>query len=42
MKHNYRWVLNMAVLIAVALAVAVTVLGVLAIPVVLSVIYSWY
>lgn len=42
MKHNYRWVLNMAVLIAAVLAVAVTIIGVLAIPVVMSVMYSWY
>ena len=42
MKRNYRWVLNMAVLVAVILTIAVTVLGVLSIPIIMSLIYSWY
>lgn len=42
MKRNYRWVLNMAVLIAVILTIAVTVIGVLSIPIIMSLMYSWY
>lgn len=42
MKRNYKWVLYMAVLIAAVLTIAVTVLGVLAIPIIMSLMYSWY
>ena len=42
MKRNYRWVLNMAILVAAVLTIAITVLGVLSIPIIMSLMYSWY
>ena len=42
MKHNYKWVFNLVVLIAAILTVSVTTLGVLATPIVMSIMYAWY
>lgn len=42
MKFNYSKMLNLAITIVAILAIAVIVIGTLAIPVVLSVIFSWY
>lgn len=43
MKHNYKWVLNLAALIAAILTITVTTVGVLATPVILSLMYEeWY
>lgn len=42
MKHNYKWVFNMVVLIAAVLTISVTTLGVLATPIVMSIMYAWY
>lgn len=42
MKHNYRWVLNLAVLVAAILTIVVTTLGVLATPIIMSLMYAWY
>ena len=42
MKFNYEKLLRLAVVIAIIVAVAVITLGTLAIPVVMSLIFSWY
>lgn len=42
MKFNYSKMLNLAITIVAILSIAVIVIGTLAIPVVLSVIFSWY
>ena len=43
MKHSYKWVLNLVVLIAAILTIVVTTLGVLATPVIMSYMYNtWY
>lgn len=42
MKISYEKLLRLAVVIAIIVAVAVITLGTLAIPVVMSVIFSWY
>ena len=43
MKHNYKWVLNLVVLVAAILTIVVTTLGVLITPVVMSYMYdTWY
>lgn len=42
MKHNYKWVLNLVILIAAILTIVVTILGVLITPVIMSITYSWY
>lgn len=42
MKHNYRWILNLSVLICVVLAIAVTTIGVLVTPVIMSIMFTWY
>lgn len=42
MKFNYSKMLNLAITIVAIISIAVIVIGTLAIPVVLSVIFSWY
>lgn len=42
MKFNYEKILKLAVVIALVFAVAVITIGTLAIPVVMSLIFSWY
>lgn len=43
MKHNYKWVLNLVVLVTAILTIVVTTLGVLATPVIMSYMYNtWY
>lgn len=42
MKINYSMLLKLAVTIAAIVAIAVTVIGILATPVVLAIHFSWY
>lgn len=42
MKINYSMLLKLAVTIAAIVAIAVVTIGVLAVPVVMSIMFSWY